>query len=449
MASVPHLSKGMGQRAALHALPAVVDEVRNGRRTDIKLEGCGLTAVPEELRGLTRLRRLDLGENRLTSVPEWLGELGGLEVLVLRANRLAGLPESVGDLAGLGVLDIGHNRLASLPATISRLNKLERLSLEGNRFTTVPGAMMSLTSLVSLHLGANRLKSMPEDLRGVTRLEELHLQGNQLGKLPGSVGDLRALRLLDLTANRLTTLPDTLGSLTHLRALRLSENRLTTVPPVVCRLVGLQSLHLALNGLCAVPDALGALPELVRLDLTDNHLTALPEQFSRLRGLEIDGNPMRPWSPPPPQTLNLEHRSAQYNEVIHSLMGWGRRSGKDGIDDAAYALSQLSHLTGAERTDAEDLAIELVREGRTYFAHELGRARCTRALPLLRDIATDPSAPALRRLQAAQGLILMDPAAGRAVVIGIVDDTVVDRSIRQDAMRLLAEHFERQNPGAG
>jgi hypothetical protein len=121
-------------------------------------------------------------------------------------------------------------------------------------------------------------------------------------------------------------------------------------------------------------------------------------------------------------------------------MGWGWRGGKDGIDDAEYALSRLPHLTGNERTDAEDLAISLVREGQTYFAHVLGRAHCTRAVPLLRDTATDPSVAPLCRLQAAQGLILMDPAAGRAVAIDILHGATIDQTIRRDAMRLLAEH---------
>jgi Leucine-rich repeat (LRR) protein len=440
MADLPHIYRGMGERAALRALPALVDKVRTGRRTDIVLAGCGLTAVPEALRGLTLLRRLDLGDNRLTAVPAWLGELTGLERLTLRANRLGVLPDSVGALARLQMLDIGHNRLVTLPDATSRLSSLERLSLEDNRVTTVPWAVTSMTGLISLHLGTNRLVELPDDLRGLARLEELYLQGNRIDALPGSVADLTTLWMLDLTGNRLTTLPDALDSLTQLRALRLSDNQLALVPPVVCRLVGLESLHLACNELSAIPDTLGALPKLVRLDVTNNHLTTLPKPLTRLRALETGGNPMSPWPPPPPQTLNLERRSAPYNEVISALMGWGWRGGKDGIDDMEYALRRLPHLTGNERTDAEDLAISLVREGGTYFAHVLGLARCTRAVPLLRETATDPSVAPLRRLQAAQGLILMDPAAGRAVAIDILHDTTTDQTSRQDAMRLLAEH---------
>jgi hypothetical protein len=180
---------------------------------------------------------------------------------------------------------------------------------------------------------------------------------------------------------------------------------------------------------------------LVKLDLTDNQLTTLPERLSRLRAVIIHGNPISPWPPPPPQTLNLERRSAQYNMVISGLMGWAAwRGGKDGMDEAAYAVSRLPMLAGKERTDAEDLAISLVRDGHTYLAHILGRARCTRALPLLRDIATDPSRPPLCRLQATQGLILMDPPAGRTAAIDVLHDATIDRSIREDAIRLLAEH---------
>jgi Leucine-rich repeat (LRR) protein len=129
MAERPHIYRGMGQRAALHAVPALVDAVRQARRTDIVLEGCGLTAVPEALRGLSTLRRLDLGGNSLTTLPAWLGELAGLETLSLRANRINALPGSVGDLVDLRSLDVGHNRLATLPDAMSRLTNLQRCPL--------------------------------------------------------------------------------------------------------------------------------------------------------------------------------------------------------------------------------------------------------------------------------------------------------------------------------
>jgi hypothetical protein len=387
----PHLYRGMGQRAALRALPALAEEVRAGRRDDIRLPGCGLTAVPDVLRGLTRLRYLDLADNRLTELPAWLGELTRLQVLTLDRNRVDALPDSIGALTRLAILHVDHNRLTAVPTPMSRLTALERLSLAGNRLTALPPIP---PGLACLNLDANRLATLPDDLRGLAGLEQLHLRGNRLARLPGAVADLTTLWLLDLDANRLTTLPDTLDRLTRLRVLRLSDNRLATVPPVLCRMTGLESLHLARNGLTEVPDIL---PDLKRLDLADNLLTT-PHSG------ETGGNPVNPWSPPPPQTLNLERRSAQYRLVIGGLMGWFWSGTKDSLDESAHAVSLLPRLSGRERTDAEDLVIMLVREGRTSFAYLLAQARCVRSAPLLREIADDPCRPAHQRREAEQAL---------------------------------------------
>jgi Leucine-rich repeat (LRR) protein len=97
------------------------------------LDSCGLTALPEGIGALTRLRVLYLGNNEeLTALPAGLCALVGLEELHLDACGLTALPEGIGGLARLNKLDLNTNqRLAALPAGLGRLPNLEALYLDG------------------------------------------------------------------------------------------------------------------------------------------------------------------------------------------------------------------------------------------------------------------------------------------------------------------------------
>lgn len=66
-------------------------------------------ALPAEVRHLTRLRVLDLSDNRFTGVPAEIGQLGNLEILDLSNNALTGLPYELGNLAKLKLLDLRGN----------------------------------------------------------------------------------------------------------------------------------------------------------------------------------------------------------------------------------------------------------------------------------------------------------------------------------------------------
>lgn len=70
-----------------------------------------LTALPDAIGRLTRLRTLDLGHNALTSLPESIGALVDLtDFLYLHDNQLDALPPSIANLRRLRYLNLSQNR---------------------------------------------------------------------------------------------------------------------------------------------------------------------------------------------------------------------------------------------------------------------------------------------------------------------------------------------------
>ncbi|WP_419164402.1 leishmanolysin-related zinc metalloendopeptidase [Candidatus Palauibacter sp.] len=167
----------------------------------------GISIQAGDFAGLTRLKVLQLQENRLERLPEGVfaglsslesldltytglgalparlfAGLSNLRELRLPENRVENLPAGIfSDLSGLRVLDLADNALAALPPTVFRsLGQLEVLWLDANRLAKLPeGVFSDLSRLRSLALGYNNLSGLPPGIfTGLSRLEELFLQEN-------------------------------------------------------------------------------------------------------------------------------------------------------------------------------------------------------------------------------------------------------------------------------
>lgn len=256
----------------------------------INLSNNQLTIVPESLGRLTQLHSINLSSNRLTVIPQWLTYLTQLQSLDFSNNRLTSLPKSLGLLMQLQSLDLSSNRLISLPKRLDLLTQLQSLDLSNNRLTALPKWLGQLTQLQSLDLSNNMLMALPEWLGLLTQLHSLCLLGNELTELPDSFGRLTQLQSLYISNNRIQALPDWFGQLTQLQSLGLSDNQLKTLPNSLGKLTQLQSLELHRNQLTTLPESLGQLTQLKSLDLSMNPLTALPNslvQLTQLQTLEI------------------------------------------------------------------------------------------------------------------------------------------------------------------
>lgn len=70
-----------------------------------------LAAVPEQIKGWTRLTDLDLGGNPVEVFPEWLSRMGSLKNLSLRGSKISRLPEDLSGLKNLSILDLSRCRI--------------------------------------------------------------------------------------------------------------------------------------------------------------------------------------------------------------------------------------------------------------------------------------------------------------------------------------------------
>ena len=84
------------------------------------------------------LRNLSLGYNGLSQVPEWIRNLTNLTRLQLYGNYISEIPDWIGGMTQLEHIDLSQNRLStegsSLPISLKKLRKLKTLTISDNPF---------------------------------------------------------------------------------------------------------------------------------------------------------------------------------------------------------------------------------------------------------------------------------------------------------------------------
>jgi hypothetical protein len=111
---VMRFSHLIAQDLSFNKLKCLPAEFRSFRLEDLDLRGNCLDCVPEELRGMTSLQKLDLEQNLIEILPDSspLWSLTELTELCPNACGLRALSKALGQLTNLRVLDLGGNELA-------------------------------------------------------------------------------------------------------------------------------------------------------------------------------------------------------------------------------------------------------------------------------------------------------------------------------------------------
>ncbi|GFR53260.1 hypothetical protein Agub_g16042, partial [Astrephomene gubernaculifera] len=129
--TAPHLAALSLTRVPLGGLPEGVGLL--GGLTRLEVQDCSLSHIPPGLLGgLSRLQRLQLGNNDLVTLPPDVGLLTALTHLDMRRNRLSQLPASLSSLSRLACLRLSHNQLRLPPGPLPYLTALTRLDLSYN-----------------------------------------------------------------------------------------------------------------------------------------------------------------------------------------------------------------------------------------------------------------------------------------------------------------------------
>jgi hypothetical protein len=180
---------------------------------ELKLSG-GLTEFPREIFDLAdSLEVLDLSGNALTALPDDMGRLSKLRVLFCSGNRFARLPPVLGDCLALSQIGFRGCGVSEVPAA-SLPPAVRWLTLTDNRIESLPRALGDRPMLQKLMLAGNRLRELPESLMGASRLELLRLSANHLDHLPPWLAHLPRLAWLAWAGNpwdRPLAAPSTLG----------------------------------------------------------------------------------------------------------------------------------------------------------------------------------------------------------------------------------------------
>ena len=143
----------------------------------LNLSGNALSALPDDLPRLHRLRVLFCSDNRFTEVPAVLGQCPNLSMVGFKANRIRTLPGTALP-PGLRWLILTDNELDELPAEIGNCPQLQKLMLAGNRLTALPETLANCIGLELLRIAANRLIALPRWLLALPRLAWLAYAGN-------------------------------------------------------------------------------------------------------------------------------------------------------------------------------------------------------------------------------------------------------------------------------
>ena len=170
--------------------------------------------------------RLDLSCG-LKELPREVFDLADtLEVLNLSQNQLSALPDDLGRLKKLRILFASDNLFTHLPAVLGDCPQLSMIGFKANQIETVDAAAFPAV-LRWLILTDNRISELPASLGHCDRLQKLMLSGNRLAQLPQTMENCSRLEMIRLASNAFETLPDELLRLPRLSWLAFAGNPCT------------------------------------------------------------------------------------------------------------------------------------------------------------------------------------------------------------------------------
>ncbi|GAB0134004.1 hypothetical protein EsDP_00002391 [Epichloe bromicola] len=172
----------------------------------IDVHGNNISALPAGMETMSRLRILNLNENKLEMIAfDSLCKLPLTELLI-RKNRLSGvlIQQPIEGLPLLQTLDASANQLTHLVPHESKISlpAIHSISLSVNRLQCLPD-MTGWTSLLRLSLDENHIASIPESFTTLQKLRHADFASNDIRAVPPEIARMQGLTMIRLTGNPL------------------------------------------------------------------------------------------------------------------------------------------------------------------------------------------------------------------------------------------------------
>jgi len=135
--------------------------------------------VPSSFKNCQNLYMLGMKGNQLSKFDEDILPLN-ISWLILTDNKLTALPNSIGDLTKLRKFPLAGNQLSRLPESMANCKELELIRLSANNFEVLPEWLLYLPKLAWLAFSGNPCSVSPK-----TELSEIPYESLEMSELLG------------------------------------------------------------------------------------------------------------------------------------------------------------------------------------------------------------------------------------------------------------------------
>ncbi|CAJ1970496.1 unnamed protein product [Cylindrotheca closterium] len=170
---------GLGGNAISSTFPSEIGLLTN--LVELGVESNQLSGeLPAAIGSLSSLSFLSLSRNRITgTLPKTMGNLRSLEALLMQSCKVEELPSEIKELTQLKQVDLGDNLLfGPIPSWLSSLSSLTSLKLDFNQLSsTIPSDFGNFFNLERLWLNENSdiTGDVPSELDNLSKLDDLQL----------------------------------------------------------------------------------------------------------------------------------------------------------------------------------------------------------------------------------------------------------------------------------
>lgn len=133
---------------------------------------------------LKNIKNLSLPNNKIKVIPNEIKNLVHLKKLDFSKNKIVVFSKELCELKNLEDLQLNENNIEFLPVEIENLSNLDFLYLSSNKIKILPKQFWSLTKLSYLYLNANPLISIPCDIKNLTNLQKFLVDSESLRFFP-------------------------------------------------------------------------------------------------------------------------------------------------------------------------------------------------------------------------------------------------------------------------